>query len=278
MRETVAQSGVHFPVKEIAMPTFTAHTHGTFSWIELATTDTHAAKHFYGALFGWSFDHTPMGDGMMYATASLDGKSVGAIFPLHGEMSDASPQWTSYVAVDDIDKIVRKVRKTGGAIVRDAFDIPDMGRMAVIQDPTGAVLCLWQAKEHIGVGMKQEPGSLCWNELMTSDTDVAGAFFARLFGWERDELDMGDMGIYTLFTLASTTDNVGGMVALPGPEVPPHWMVYIGVADCETSAQQVVDLGGTIIVPPTEIPDIGCFAIAADPHGATFGLFYMNVL
>lgn len=160
-------------------------------------------------------------------------------------------------------------------LLKEPFDVMDVGRMAVIQDPTGAALCLWQAKAHIGSGVKNEPGSLCWNELYTTDPDKARAFYTKLFGWVSEGVDMGPMGIYTLFKLPGAPNNVAGMMKLPPPMAgaPSHWTAYLEVVDCDASTKQVGELGGTILMPPTDIPDVGRFSIVQDPMGATFALY-----
>jgi uncharacterized protein len=254
------------------MPTFTAHKHGTFSWMELGTTDAEAAKRFYGGLFNWTFEDLPAGPDMTYSMASLGGKHVGALYKMGGEMA---PHWSSYITVDNVDEAAKKVTANGGKIVKDSFDVMDVGRMAVVTDPTGATFCLWQAKKHIGAGVKQEPGAMCWNEVFTSNIDAAGKFYANTFGWKTEAVDMGPMGVYTLFKLPGETNSLAGMMPMPPSMagVPSHWLAYVQVTDCDASAKKATELGGKIVVPPSDIPNIGRFSIVQDPQGATFALY-----
>jgi predicted enzyme related to lactoylglutathione lyase len=257
------------------MTTYTKHQHGTFSWMELATTNADAAKKFYGGLFGWAFDDMPAGPGMIYSMAKLGDKFVGALYKMGTEMAGTPPHWAAYVSVDNVDDTAKKVVANGGSLVKEPFDVMDVGRMAVIKDPTGAHLCLWTAKKHIGADVKQEDGALCWNELYTSNPDAAGKFYMSTFGWKAEGVDMGPMGTYTLFKLPGETNSVGGMMATPSSMkgAPSHWVTYIQAADVDASAKKVNDLGGKIMVPPTDIPNIGRFSIVQDPAGATFALY-----
>jgi hypothetical protein len=154
----------------------------------------------------------------------------------------------------------------------------DVGRMSVIQDPTGGTVSLWQAKKHPGAGIVNEPGSLTWNELFTTDPDKAKAFYTGLLGWKTEAVDMGPMGLYTLFKREGQDANAAGMMKMP-PDMqgaPPHWLAYFAVADCDQSAAKVTKLGGKVLVPPGDIPNVGRFSIVQDPQGATFALFKMG--
>jgi predicted enzyme related to lactoylglutathione lyase len=257
------------------MPIMTKHEPGTFSWTELATTDSGAAKKFYGALLGWEFDDMPSGPDMIYSMSKVGGQHVAGVFDIHGEMNGMPPSWTSYVAVEDADTAARKVTAAGGKLVKEPFDVFDVGRMAVVQDPTGAVLCVWQARKHIGAGVLHDPGAMTWNELITSNVDRAGKFYATVFGWTLTPVDMGPIGKYTLFGRAGDKNNVGGMMPL-GPQmkgVPSHWLVYFAVKDVDKSAKKVTELGGKVVSPPMDIPDLGRFAVVQDPQGAAFAIY-----
>jgi predicted enzyme related to lactoylglutathione lyase len=257
------------------MPIKTKHEPGTFSWAELATTDSSGAKKFYGALLGWEFDDMPSGPGMVYSMSKVGGQYVGGVFDIHGDMKGMPPNWASYVTVEDADAMVKKVTANGGKLIKEPFDVFDVGRMAVIQDPTGAPLCIWQPKKHIGAGVIHDPGAMTWNELFTSDVDRAGKFYAATFGWTTTPVDMGPAGTYTLFGRAGEKNNVGGMMPL-GPQmkgVPPHWLVYFAVTDVDASAKKAAELGGKVMSPPMDIPNVGRFAVVQDPQGAVLALY-----
>src|SRR6185369_12292299 len=160
---------------------------GTFCWIELGTSDNEAAKSFYTQLFGWDYVDNPMGEHGVYTMLKLNGKDVGGLYKLMPEMvaQGVPPHWMSYVAVTNADEIADKAKAEGAQVMNGPFDVYTIGRMAVIQDPTGAVFSVWQAKEHKGSGVTGQAGSLVWNELGTNDTDKAGQFYSNLFGWTR---------------------------------------------------------------------------------------------
>jgi predicted enzyme related to lactoylglutathione lyase len=258
------------------MPTHTKYSQGTFSWIELATPDPDGAKRFYGGLFGWTFDDVPIGPDMTYTMVKLGEHHVGALYKMGAAMAGVPPTWLSYVTVDNVDETVKKVVTNDGKVIKDAFDVMDAGRMAIIQDPSGATVALWQAKQHIGAGVKQEPGALCWNEIFSTNVEAASKFYTTVLGWETEAVDMGPMGVYTLFKIpGEEKNNAGGMMPMPPSmaSVPSNWLAYIQVTDCDASTKKVEELGGKTVMPPTDIPKIGRFSIVQDPVGATFALF-----
>ncbi|MDF2691674.1 MAG: glyoxalase [Labilithrix sp.] len=258
------------------MTTRTSHKHGSFSWIELATTEPAKAKSFYSELFGWTYDDNPAGPDMVYSMAKVDGHYVAGLFGMGKETAAAMPpSWSSFVTVDDVDAAAKKVIANGGKVLKEPFDVFDAGRMAVVQDPAGGTLSLWQANKHIGSGVKNVPGSLCWNELYSTNADVARTFYTSTFGWQAEAVDMGPMGTYTLFKLPGETSNIGGMMPMPPnmAGVPSYWTPYIDVADCDASTKKLTELGGEVLMPPTDIPDIGRFSIVKDPLGAVFALY-----
>jgi uncharacterized protein len=257
------------------MPNFTQHKPGTFSWIELATTNADAAKKFYSGLFGWTFDDNPMGPEMVYSMAKMGDKQVGALYNMGKEMAGVPSHWSSYVEVADVDAMVKKVEGNGGKIVQAPMDVMDHGRMAVCQDPAGAAICFWQSKQHKGVQMKGEVGSLCWSELYTTNVDAAGKFYVSTLGWKTDAMDMGPAGTYTMFKVPGEENSLGGMMAMPPTMkgVPSNWLPYIQVASCDASTKKANDLGAKVMVPATDIPNVGRFSILQDPTGATIALY-----
>ena len=250
---------------------------GTFCWVELGTTDGEAAKKFYTQLFDWTFTDSPIGPGMVYTMLKLNGKDVGALYKMPEEMTSQGipPNWLSYVSVKSADETSDKAKTLGGALMKEPFDVMDVGRMSVIQDPTGAVFAIWQAGTHAGAGIYNVPNSLCWNELATPDTAKAGEFYSGLFGWGKEVKDMGEM-TYTLFINGER--QAGGMYK-PTPEmgeIPPNWLAYFAVDDADAKVAKANELGGTIIVPPMDIPGVGRFAVIQDPQGAVFGIIELN--
>jgi len=249
---------------------------GTFCWVELATTDGKAAKKFYTELFSWTGNDMPVGPGMTYTILLLDGqegKDVGALFQMTPEMraQGIPPNWLSYVSVTNADESAAKAKELGATLMKEPFDVMDVGRMAVIQDPTGAVFAIWQAGAHKGASVVNVPGSLVWNELATTDAAKDGAFYDGLFGWKADAQDFGGMK-YTIFQHGER--GAGGMYELT-PEmagVPPHWLVYFSVDDCDAKVKKATELGAKTIKPADDIPGVGRFAILQDPQGAYFAV------
>lgn len=250
---------------------------GTFCWIELATTNSEAAKKFYTELFGWSFADNPMGPGMVYTMLKLDGKDVGALYQMPPEMTAMGipPNWLSYASVNCADESAAKAKDLGATLLKEPLDVMTFGRMAVIQDPTGAVFAIWQAGTNKGAGVFNVPGSLCWNELLTTDTAKAGEFYASIFGWTKETMDFGPVE-YTMFS--NEGRGAGGVLKIT-PEmvgVPPHWLAYFAVDDCEAKVQKATELGATTNRPAEDIPGIGRFAIMQDPQGAVFAFIKLD--
>lgn len=250
---------------------------GTFCWVELATTDGEAAKKFYSGLFGWTPDDRPMGPGMVYTMLNLGGKNAGALYQMEPEkLAQGIPaHWMSYVSVASADETTAKAKELGATLLAGPFDVMTFGRMAVLQDPTGAVFSLWQPRDTAGAGVVNAPNSFCWNELMTSDTTKDGDFYSGLFGWGRDTQNFGPLE-YTMF--ANGGRAAGGMLKIT-PEmgkIPPNWVVYFAVDDCDAKTRKATELGASVMKPPADIPNIGRFSILTDPQGAAFALIKLE--
>jgi len=256
------------------MPERTSYTAGTPNWIDLQTNDQDAAKKFYGELFGWSYDDNPIdetGD-VVYSMAMLKGHQVGAIAPL-GDQADAGvpPHWNSYVSVADVDATAAKVAPAGGTVVAPPFDVMDAGRMAVVQDPTGAVILLWQAKQNIGATLVNEPGTFSWSELITPDVPKAAEFYEAVLGWGAETHTEGMT--YTEFKLGG--ESIAGAMNPPMPGIPPLWGIYFATDDTDATVEKAKALGGTVFAGPMDI-EPGRFAALADPQGAMFNVIKMK--
>jgi uncharacterized protein len=240
------------------------YPHGTFCWIDLGTTDVSGAKAFYGGLFGWEFEDLPAGDGARYTMCRLQGLDVTGI---HEHSDEEGTNWSSSISVDDSDATTTRAEELGATVVVDPFDLPGTARMSVIRDPAGAEVGLWQAKGFEGARLVNEVGTWTWNELATTDVDAASAFYAELLGWEANDLPVPIRR--ASFTLGDLL--VGGVHALTEQEAgaPPSWTVAFRVAEADQSADEVRRLGGTILVPPMDVP-VGRFSVVADPIGTVF--------
>jgi uncharacterized protein len=253
------------------MPNTDTHANGSFSWIELGANDQNAAKTFYTTLFGWTFEDSPMGPGDFYTMFQLEGRTVGAAYTLRPQEASMGvpPHWNLYITVASADETAKRASETGGRVLAGPFDVYTFGRMAVIQDPTGAAFCIWEAKEHIGAGIVGENGTLCWADLNTSDAETATGFYGELFGWTFIPGEGGYLHI------KNGEAFIGGIspAAHRDPTVPPHWMIYIQVADCDASTANASALGAKVCMGPMDIPTAGRMSVLGDPQGAVFALF-----
>lgn len=274
---------------------------GVPCWVDTAQPDPVAAVEFYGGLFGWDFtDRMPPGSPAQYFVASLDGREVAAIgsLPVDRPESPRLAMWTTYVGVDSVDETTAKVRKAGGLVVTEPFDVLDAGRTARCVDPGGASFSLWESRAHHGAQLVNAPGSWNWSNLHTRDLDGAGAFYQAVFGWAAAPVDLGS-GETLMWRLpgyvefletfepgprdrqaeagvpAGFGDAIGWMLPLPeqptdadAPAVP-HWAVTFAVADTDRVTDRAVELGGTLVVPPVDAGPAR-LATVRDPQGGVF--------
>ncbi|MCE7885263.1 MAG: VOC family protein [Actinobacteria bacterium ATB1] len=260
------------------MPKMTSYTTGQFSWVDLMSSDTAAHRDFYTALFGWDYREEPADDTYVYTLFTKDGLDVAGMggMPEPMRQAGAPSMWQSYVTVENADEAAQRARDVGGATpMGGAFDALESGRMALVADPQGAMLSVWEPRNHIGAQIVNEPGTFCWNELLTNDVEGAKRFYGDMFGWACTTSDSGGM-VYT--EISNDGDPNGGMMEIMeqmGP-VPPHWAVYFAVEDCDTSVAKVEELGGRVNVPPTDIRP-GRFAHVSDPLGAVFYVMKLNL-
>jgi uncharacterized protein len=250
------------------------HPPGSFCWIELHTTDQNAAKTFYDTLFGWEANDFPMGADGVYTIFRLQGRDAAAGCTLRPDLRSQGvpPHWLIYISVDNTDASVTAAKQLGAKILAPAFDVMDAGRMAVIEDPTGAQFCLWQAMKSTGIGIAHVHGTLCWADLSTSDPARAEQFYSRLFGWQfmRDEKDPSGY-----LHIKNGEQFIGGIppAAQRQPGVPPHWLAYFQVDDVDVTANKAKEMGAKLFLPPMSMAGVGRFSVIADPQGAVFAIF-----
>jgi predicted enzyme related to lactoylglutathione lyase len=250
----------------------TKYTPGTFSWTDLTTTDQEGAKTFYSELFGWEADDQPVGDDIYYSLMKLDGQDVAAISPQPEQQRDAGapPVWNSYITVESADEALERAKQLGGTVHAPAFDVMDVGRMGVVQDPAMAFFLVWEPRRHIGASLVNAPGALSWNELATPDMDASASFYGELFRWTFEPMEGGDMP-YSVIKNQDGHGN-GGMRPVMPPDAPPHWLVYFGSQDVPGHLAKADALGGSTLVEPMPIGP-GQIAVAQDPQGAVFALY-----
>jgi predicted enzyme related to lactoylglutathione lyase len=187
-----------------------------------------------------------------------------------------------YVCVTDVAASAKKAKANGATIVMGPVDVMDHGRMAVIKDPQGAVVSLWEPKKHIGARIINTIGTLCWAELATKDTAAAASFYTSLFGWKTDTKKAGPPGMQSDYTewVAGGGAHIGGMLEMTEEwgDAPPNWMPYFQVTDCTETVDKVKKLGGKVEFGPLPIENVGHFALISDPQGAYFSVVEMNLV
>jgi predicted enzyme related to lactoylglutathione lyase len=243
---------------------------GTPAWVDLMVPDRHVATAFYGPLLGWEFaEGTP--ETGYYAMALRGGRNAAGI----GEMAPGTPApppaWTTYLAVDDLDAVTARATEAGGQVLMPPMDVMEFGRMAVLADPTGAVVGLWQSGTHTGADVANEPGAFVWNEVMTRDFSGAERFYGTVFPYTFG--DMSGPG-FTYATIDLDGRPVGGLGELSAStptDVPASWTTYFAVSDADATAAKAVDLGGEVVSEPADSP-YGRVAVIRGPFGETFAL------
>ncbi|MGA7293776.1 MAG: VOC family protein [Terriglobales bacterium] len=250
------------------------HPAGSFCWIELHTSDQPAAKSFYNALFGWEAHDMPMGPNDFYTIFKLQGRDAAAGCTLRPEhrAQNVPPHWAIYVAVDDADTAAAKAAQLRGKVLAPAFDVMDAGRMAIVQDPTGAKFCIWQANRNTGIGIAHVHGTLCWADLSTADPKLASGFYAGLFGWQV-AADPKDKSGY--LHIKNGEQFIGGVppASYRQPGFPPHWLAYFQVDDVDVTANKAKEAGAKLYLPPMTMEGVGRMSVIADPQGAVFAIF-----
>jgi uncharacterized protein len=250
---------------------------GEFCWVDLATSDTDAAAKLYGELLGWETQSAgPVEETGGYGFFLRDGKQVAGYGPIQAE--GQPPAWSSYVKVADADESAEQVKQAGGTVFMEPFDLPaDSGRMAVVADPSGAVLCVMQQKQHHGAQLVNEVGSWTWNQLATPDLDAAKDFYGKVFDWDLEQSEEAPPeSPYWMWQVEgqSWEEGIAGAMVM-GPETlpgtPPHWMVYFAVENADAAIETTKRHGGTLLFGPQDIP-VGRLAVFTDPQGAAFAV------
>jgi predicted enzyme related to lactoylglutathione lyase len=262
---------------------------GMFGWADLSTSDQAAATAFYTKLFGWEAEEVPTDRGTIHVMLRKDGKLVAGLGPQPDDQQEAGvpPSWTNFVMVGDADEIVAAATSAGGRVLWPAFDVMDQGRSAIISDPSGAVLGVWQPRTHDGADVFGVPGAVSWVELQSRDLSAATAFYEEVFGWRWELSHSGDSDYLVGYTEGPTkpgmnaddpasaggTMNAGAMPMPPDvpPEVPSMWGVYFTVTDIDDAVARATRLGAAVVVPAMDM-DGGRFAALTDPQGAYFSV------
>ncbi len=240
---------------------------GKFVWFELVTRDAKKAQAFYGEVLGWKVTAFPMGDST-YEMITAGDKTVGGY-----DSADAgeAAHWTSYLSVTDIDAAVARVKAEGGKVLAPIRDVPTIGRMVEIADPTGATLHLHQSASGDEPDTAATPaGAFHWNELWTDDPARALRFYTTALGYTTTDMDMGPEGTYHLLHQSGAPR--AGLMKAKDPKAPNMWLPYVAVDDADAAAARASRLGGKVVLPATDIPGVGRFSILLDPAGAAFAV------
>ncbi|GGZ33676.1 hydroxylase [Streptomyces inusitatus] len=252
----------------------TRYVTGSPNWLDLGTPDVAAADRFYRGLFGWIFESAgPQAGG--YGMFRLDDTTAAGGMTVPPEQAPAS--WHVYFQSPDADATAEAVRLHGGTVLFEPMDVFDFGRMAAFTDPSGIGFGVWQPRDYKGLGVVGVPGSLCWLELYTPDTDAGLAFYTQVFGWETSSMPYPDgSGSYPLAHPSGTGGEAMFAGAVPVSADPtgsgPHWLPYFAVLDCDATAALARETGGTVHLPPVDLPGVGRFARLTDPAGAKFAV------
>jgi len=249
--------------------------HGRPCWYDLMTSDTAGAKAFYGEVFNWTTNYVePPMDYTMWAIPGQEMPFGGLeTLPAEAKAMGAPNHWLAYFNVDDVDTTAALAEELGGRVLMSAKDIPDAGRFAVIADPQGAAFALFTSTRDAPEDEQKSAGSFCWHELNSTDGVAAQKFYVDLFGWaETASFDMGpELGVYWMFGLRGATyGGMSGAAKVTG--APPHWLLYVQVADVDEAAARVKAQGGAVLNGPMDVPGGGRVAQCYDPQGAAFGV------
>lgn len=253
-----------------------------FVWHDLNTTDLDGAKRFYGEVFNWRFD------GGEYVHIKAGDRMIGGIRK-QGANEHQPPAWLGYVLVDDVATTVATVEANHGRVYMPTTALDKVGTFAVTADPTGGVFAPWRSARADENQAETQPAlpaphTFCWDELVTTDPEAAGAFYAAVFGWQPHAVDMGGGMTYTLLHRPGTHGpggqpiGAGGMMKSPPGVQHSFWIPYIAVDDADRASERAAKLGGTIMVPPTDIPNIGRFSCWSDPQQASIAVLAPNAM
>jgi uncharacterized protein len=243
---------------------------GEICWTDLGTPDFAGAKKFYRAIFGWTAKDLPMGPDFEYSMMTIKGKKVCLLYAMSADQRKAKvpPAWLPYVSVASVAATVKKARAAGGKIILKPMKVAE-GTVAVIQDPSGSAIGLWQPGSHIGATISDTPGAVCWQDLNTPKPGVAAKFYEKVFGWKWTTKDYSGRK-YTTFMLGKQAEC--GMWPAPIKNIPPSWVTHWQVADCAKTVAKVKRLGGRVVKSTTAVPGVCRFAVLKDPKGAVFGI------
>lgn len=271
---------------------------GVPCWVDARLPDVEGGKRFYGELFGWTFDDGAGAEYGHYVRASLDGAPVAALAPKSDGRMPTS--WTVYLATPDANALAARIKGAGGQMITDPVPVGPFGTAGLAADPEGAVFGIWQAGAHRGFGRQREPGSFCWTEVYARSREV-DSFYERVFGYGSQDLggtggtsgtgDAGDAGAaegaggegepdgsFRIWCPAGSEVGpgtaIGGRAVMTAgfpAEMPPHFLNYFVVTDCDAAVATARQLGGRVRDEPMDTP-YGRVGVLVDNQGAVFAV------
>lgn len=256
--------------------------HGEFCWFEIATNNLDEAKNFYANVFGWEFiESSAASEEMKYLEFRIaDGTLMGGLYQLKAEYhGDAPPHFMNYVFSEDVDETASRTFALGGTVKQPPFDVPNVGRMSILKDPTGAIFSVINCEiEPPTDAEKPLHGTICWRELTTQETEEAKPFYQELFGWILKQTPTTEITYDEIFLDGKPQ---GGVMKIDKDwgegwqEIPPHWMTYIAADDCHAAVEKIKENGGNVCIPPFDAPTVGTISVVSDPSGATFSVIQL---
>ena len=249
-----------------------AEIRGLFVWHELMTTDPQGAAAFYAGVFRWKTQLSSVPGHTLWMSGEV---GVGGLMaqPEEARMGGMPPSWLVYLGTVDVDATVQAAQRLGGRVVKDAVDIPAIGRFAVLADPQGAVFAVFTpaAPAPAGAAASRVISQFSWHELATSDLQGAFDFYSTLFGWKKgDAHDMGAGHVYQIVEREGTM--IGGIYRLQDPSRPPYWLAYVEVDDLDGAVASVRAAKGQIVQEPHEVHGGDRVARILDPQGGAIAL------
>jgi uncharacterized protein len=253
------------------------NAHGSFIWYELLTEDAQGAKAFYDHVVGWDIEAEPQPGGMDYRMIVNPDGMIGGVMQINAEMKagGARPTWLGYFGVDDVDASVAAIVADGGQVHLPAFDIPGVGRLAMLTDPQGVPFYVMRgaSAENSTVYSRMGMGHVSWNELQTRDDAAALAFYEKHLNIRKvGAMPMGEMGEYSFIANGDSNGEAVGAVMRQSGTGPFGWSFYFRVPEIEAAKARIEEAGGTVHAGPMQVPGGEWVIVAADQEGAPFGL------
>lgn len=245
----------------------TSYAPGTFCWVDLGARDPNGAAAFYAAVLGWEITEPTSDEHGAYRTATLRGHAVAGVW----QGAAPVPAWTSYVSVEDVDAAAARATELGATVAMGPVQVGELGRSALVHDPQGAAVGLWEPGAMIGATLVNAPGALSLNQLNTTDAAGVIPFYTGLFGWEVEQVSPGPQPYWGIRNRGVLN---GGIMEMPaGNPAPPHWLPYFTVQDIDAADALIVDAGGKVVVPVMPAGPEGRILVAMDPEAAAFALW-----